>query len=116
VPGAYHRLRFVLADRKGADGNDAVEIETTRPELLAACVALVAHPDDERFAALFGNTVTSPLFGVEVPVHPHPLADPEKGSGIAMVCTFGDLTDVLWWRELNLATRTIIGRNGRLGA
>ena len=108
VAGAYHRIAF----HRGNDG--VVEIETTRPELLAACVALVAHPDDKRYAALFHQTVRTPLFGVEVPVLPHRLAEPDKGSGIAMVCTFGDLTDVVWWRELNLATRTIVGRNGRL--
>jgi valyl-tRNA synthetase len=104
-PGAYHRLRF-----------DDIEIDTTRPELVAACVALVAHPDDERFAARFGTTVHTPLFGVEVPVLPHPLADPEKGSGIAMICTFGDVTDVIWWRELQLPTRSIITRAGRITA
>ena len=92
-----------------------MEIETTRPELLPACVALVAHPDDARYSPLFGTTVTTPLFGVEVPVLPHELADPEKGSGIAMICTFGDTTDVIWWRELSLPTRTLITREGRMG-
>src|SRR6202044_4288721 len=91
-----------------------VWIETTRPELLPACVALVAHPDDARYASLFGTSVLTPVFGVPVPVLAHPLAEPDKGSGIAMVCTFGDLTDVTWWRELNLPTRAVIGRNGRL--
>jgi len=104
---AYHRLRFSAA---GAP----VFIETTRPELLPACVALVAHPDDERYQALFGQEATTPLFGVRVPVLAHPLAQPDKGSGIAMVCTFGDQTDILWWRDLGLATRTIVGRDGRL--
>jgi valyl-tRNA synthetase len=101
--GAYHRLRF-----------DDIDIDTTRPELLAACVALVAHPDDERFADRFGTTVHTPLFGVEVPILAHPLADPDKGSGIAMICTFGDVTDVVWWRELQLPTRSIITRAGRI--
>nr|WP_211244547.1 valine--tRNA ligase [Actinospica robiniae] len=104
---AYHRLRFTV------DGAP-VQIETTRPELLAACVALVAHPDDARYQALFGKEAVTPLFGVRVPVLAHPLAQVDKGSGIAMVCTFGDQTDVVWWRELGLATRTIIGRDGRL--
>jgi valyl-tRNA synthetase len=108
LPGAYHRLRFPLV------GGGGVDIETTRPELLAACVALVAHPEDERYTALFGTEVVTPLFGARVLVLPHPLADPEKGSGIAMICTFGDTTDVVWWRELSLPTRTIIGRDGRL--
>ena len=91
-----------------------MHIETTRPELLAACVALVAHPDDERYQKHFGTTVTTPVFGVEVPVVAHHLADPEKGSGIAMICTFGDTTDVTWWRELDLPTRPIIGWDGRI--
>ena len=106
-PAAYHRLAF-----HGA--SEDVFIETTRPELLAACVALVAHPDDGRFRHLFGTTVTTPLFGVEVPVVSHHLAQKDKGSGIAMICTFGDVTDVIWWRELDLPNRTIIGRDGRI--
>ncbi|MEH1123462.1 valine--tRNA ligase [Micromonospora sp. CPCC 206061] len=108
-PGAYHRLRF-----HGPSGD--VHIETTRPELLPACVALVCHPSDERYADLVGRTARTPVFGVEVPVHAHPLADPDKGTGIAMVCTFGDLADVTWWRELRLDTRVVIGRDGRLVA
>ena len=106
--GAYHRLRF---DRP--DGG-AVEIETTRPELLPACVALVAHPDDERYKPLFGKEVLTPLFRARVPVRAHELADPEKGSGIAMICTFGDITDVTWWRELSLPVRAVIQPNGTL--
>jgi valyl-tRNA synthetase len=109
LAGAYHRLRFAHAT-----GDGAVDIETTRPELLAACVALVAHPEDDRYRALFGQDVRTPLFDVRVPVLAHALADPEKGSGVAMICTFGDSTDVTWWRELSLPTRTIVGRNGRL--
>ncbi len=92
-----------------------MEIETTRPELIPACVALVAHPDDERYQPLFDHHVVTPLFGVRVPVKAHPLADPEKGSGIAMICTFGDITDVTWWRELNLPVRAIIQADGTLG-
>lgn len=107
-PGAYHRLAF-----HPATGNDIL-IDTTRPELLAACVALVAHPDDERYQPLFGTTVTTPIFGVEVPVLAHHLAQPDKGTGIAMICTFGDVTDVIWWRELDLPTRAIIGFDGRI--
>jgi valyl-tRNA synthetase len=105
---AYHRLAFAKPD------GGTIEIETTRPELLPACVALVAHPDDERFQPYFGTTVTTPLFGVEVPVLAHHLAQPDKGAGIAMICTFGDVTDVVWWRELDLPNRTIMGRDGRI--
>ncbi|MBO9523297.1 MAG: valine--tRNA ligase [Nocardioidaceae bacterium] len=106
-PGAYHRVAF-----HGAEG--PVYIETTRPELIPAVVALIAHPDDERYQPLFGTTVTSPVFGVEIPVLAHEAAEPDKGAGIAMCCTFGDLTDVQWWRELQLPVRTVIGRDGRL--
>ncbi|HZB33239.1 MAG TPA: valine--tRNA ligase [Streptosporangiaceae bacterium] len=107
-PGAFHRIAF-----HGPQGRP-VHIETTRPELIPACVALVAHPDDERYQELFGRAVRTPLFGVEVPVVAHHLAEPDKGSGIAMICTFGDTTDVTWWRELDLPTRAIIGWDGRL--
>ncbi len=125
IPGAYHRLRFARVGQEGlqrdresspgGSGTENVEIETTRPELLPACVALVAHPDDERYRPLFGTLVSTPLFGVQVPILPHGLADPSKGTGIAMICTFGDQTDVTWWRELSLPTRTIVRRDGTLG-
>ena len=111
-PGAYHRIGF-HADPALVEGG-RIYIETTRPELLAACVALVAHPDDERYQHLFGKSVRTPLFGVDVPVVSHHLAQIDKGSGIAMICTFGDVTDVVWWRELDLPNRAIIGWDGRL--
>ncbi|PZR55306.1 valine--tRNA ligase [Xylanimonas oleitrophica] len=107
-PGSFHRVAFHRPD------GEKVYIETTRPELIPAVVALIAHPDDERYQPLFGTTVTSPLFGVEVPVLAHPAAAMDKGAGIAMCCTFGDLTDVQWWRELQLPTRSVIQRDGRL--
>ena len=110
-PAAYHRVGFAKTD-----GSGDVFIETTRPELLPACVALVANPDDERYQPLFGTTVRTPLFDVEVPVLAHPLAQKDKGSGIAMICTFGDVTDIIWWRELDLPNRTIIGKDGRIVA
>ncbi|MCX6517978.1 MAG: valine--tRNA ligase [Actinobacteria bacterium] len=107
--GAYHTIAF-----HKSDGSGDVLIDTTRPELLPACVAVIAHPDDERYKPLFGTTVRTPLFNVEVPVLAHPLAQIDKGTGIAMCCTFGDLTDVIWWRELQLNMRAIISRDGRL--
>ncbi|MBA3311289.1 MAG: valine--tRNA ligase, partial [Nocardioidaceae bacterium] len=106
-PGHLYRVAF--------DGSDGpIHIETSRPELIPACVALIAHPEDERYQPLFGATVRTPVFGVDVPVLAHPAAEPHKGTGIAMCCTFGDLTDVQWWRELQLPLRVIIGRDGRL--
>ena len=107
-PGAYHKVGF--------DGpNGKIFIDTTRPELIPACVALVAHPEDERYQGLFGQTAKTPIFGVEVPILAHRLAQPDKGTGIAMICTFGDVTDVIWWRELDLPNRAIIGWDGRIG-
>jgi len=113
-PGAYHRVRFMTAASLGGAERDRhyIEIDTTRPELIPACVALVAHPDDARYQPLFGTEVVTPLFGVKVPVRAHALADPEKGSGVAMICTFGDVTDVVWWRELGLPVRAVIQTNG----
>jgi valyl-tRNA synthetase len=111
VTGAYHQLAF-----HRTDGAGDLLIDTTRPELLASCVAMVAHPDDPRYQPLFGTTVRTPLFEVEVPVLAHHLADPEKGTGIAMICTFGDVTDVTWWRELNLPSRALLGFDGRFAA
>ena len=111
VPGAAHLIRFAIEGRP-----DGVVVETTRPELLPACVALVAHPDDRRYQELIGRAARTPLFGFEVPVLAHHLARPDKGTGIAMICTFGDTTDVTWWRELGLPVRSIVTRDGRIRA
>jgi valyl-tRNA synthetase len=105
--GAYYKVAFHRPD------GSSVFIDTTRPELICSCVALVAHPDDERYQPLFGTVVTSPIFGVGLPVVAHELAEPDKGTGIAMICTFGDTTDVTWWREFALPTRVVIGQDGR---
>jgi valyl-tRNA synthetase len=108
-PGAYHDIEF------GVEGSDeSFVIATTRPELLAACVAVTAHPDDDRYRRLFGRRAVTPLFRVPVPIFPSEKADPDKGTGILMVCTFGDATDVEWWREEGLALRQIVTRTGRL--
>ncbi|HKQ01002.1 MAG TPA: valine--tRNA ligase [Actinomycetes bacterium] len=116
VPGVAVRVRF-RAEGPEPEGQERdLVVETTRPELLAACVALVAHPGDDRYRDLVGTTATTPLFGAPVPVVAHRLADPGKGTGLAMICTFGDLTDVLWWRELKLPVRSIVTRAGRLQA
>jgi valyl-tRNA synthetase len=139
-PGAMHRVRFTVADGNGS-GTDASTgtdpaagadtpagidtprgthpstealIETTRPELIPACVALLAHPDDERYRALVGTEAVTPLFGTRVPVLAHSLVEKDKGTGLVMVCTFGDLTDVTWWRELSLPVRSVLGPDGRL--
>src|SRR5438034_54720 len=106
IPGAYHRVRFGLPSEVARDfsaANRFIDIETTRPELIPACVALVAHPDDERYRPLFGTDVTTPLFGVKVPVKAHSLAGREKGSGIAMISTLGGMMGYEWGRQINHA-------------
>ncbi|MDR1237186.1 MAG: valine--tRNA ligase [Propionibacteriaceae bacterium] len=105
--GNYYRVAFHAPD-------SPIYIETTRPELIPAVCALIAHPNDERYQPLFGTTVRSPLFDVPIPVLAHRAAEPDKGAGIAMCCTFGDLTDVQWWRELQLPTRVVLTKDGRI--
>jgi valyl-tRNA synthetase len=106
--GAYHDLRFAVS------GGSELTISTTRPELLGACVAVVAHPDDSRYQSLFGKTARTPLFHASVPILPAGHADPEKGTGILMVCTFGDQADVEFWRAQSLPLRQLIGPDGRM--
>jgi valyl-tRNA synthetase len=109
-PSAFHFLRF------GVENGDRphIVIATTRPELLPACVAVLAHPDDDRYKPLFGKRAITPLFNAPVPIMPDELANPEKGTGIVMVCTFGDQTDVDWWRKYKLPMRQVVGLDGRL--
>jgi valyl-tRNA synthetase len=107
-PGFMHDVRFAVK------GGGELTIATTRPELLPACIAVVAHPDDERYQNLFGRTAITPLFGAEVPILAAEHADPEKGTGILMVCTFGDAMDVEWWKQSRLPLKPLLGRDGRL--
>jgi len=106
--GLFYDLRF------GVEGGGELLIATTRPELLGACIAVVAHPDDERYQPLFGKFAITPLYGARVPILAAEHADPEKGTGILMVCTFGDAMDVEWWKSSGLALKQIIGRDGRI--
>ncbi len=106
--GLFYDIRFAV------EGGGELLIATTRPELLAACIAVVAHPDDERYQPLFGKYAITPLYGARVPILAAEHADPEKGTGILMVCTFGDAMDVEWWKQSGLAVKQVIGRNGRI--
>ena len=107
--GFYHDIRFQLASGKG----DFV-ISTTRPELLPACVAVAAHPEDERYKKFFHQKALTPLFYSEVPFLPSIHADPEKGTGILMICTFGDMEDVTFWKKNDLPLLQIIDEEGFL--
>jgi valyl-tRNA synthetase len=106
--GAFYKIAFDV------QGGDKVTIATTRPELLPACIALVAHPEDTRYSGLIGGQAVTPLFKAPVPIIADEGADPEKGTGILMVCTFGDASDVEWWRDLKVPAREVIDRGGRI--
>lgn len=109
-PGAFHKVHFGLLNAP----SDRFTIATTRPELLAACVAIAAHPEDPKYAHLIGQYAVSPVFFAPIPIVASTTVDREKGTGIVMICTFGDVMDVDWWREKQLPLRQIIGRNGRI--
>ncbi len=106
----FYTLAFTL------DDGTTLQVATTRPELLPACVAVFYHPDDPRGKVWAGRRVRVPCFGQEVPLLPDPGADPEKGTGVVMCCTFGDTADIEWWRLHNLPLREAIDRNGRMTA
>mgnify|MGYP001217649072 CR=1 FL=1 len=109
MSGAYHDIKFGIENSESG-----IIISTTRPELLASCVGITAHPNDKRYKHLFGKTAISPVFFAPIPIFPSELVDMEKGTGILMVCTFGDQTDVLWWRENSLPLRQLFGSDGRI--
>ncbi|MCC7479601.1 valine--tRNA ligase [bacterium] len=114
VAGFFHDIQFGWADGPGQPVGGTLTIATTRPELIPACVAVLAHPEDERYKHLFGKVAVTPLFEVEVPILPSEKADPEKGTGILMCCTFGDMDDVEHWEKFKLPTRVIIGKDGKI--
>ncbi len=96
------------------DGGGDLLIATTRPELLAACVALFYHPDDARYKNLAGKYAISPLFNVKVPIIADELVQMDKGTGLVMCCTFGDATDIIWWKTHKLPARIILNKVGRI--
>ncbi len=93
-----------------------MQIATSRPELLPACVAVAVNPNDERYSKFIGKTVRVPIFNYEVPVLSDPVVDTSFGTGIVMICTFGDRQDVRWWLEHHLPLRQAIDREGKLNA
>ncbi|HET7483629.1 MAG TPA: valine--tRNA ligase [Actinomycetota bacterium] len=106
--GTFYKIRF------GVEGGGDFLIATTRPELLPACIGVTAHPDDKRYRDLIGKNAITPLFGAPVPIIADEAADPEKGTGILMICTFGDAQDVEWWRQLAVPAREVIARDGTI--
>lgn len=98
----------------GVEGGGEAVIATTRPELLAGCGALMIHPDHPRARDLIGKRAITPLYNVLVPILADEDADPEKGSGIVMCCTFGDVKDIQWWRHHGLPLRVVIDQAGKM--
>lgn len=107
VPSTFNDIAF-----KGPDGSQLI-IATTRPELLPSCVALLYHPDDSRYQALADQKAIVPIFNHEVPILADDSVDPEKGTGLVMVCTFGDKTDIEWYKKFNLPYKQSIGFDGK---
>ncbi|WP_339045250.1 valine--tRNA ligase [Candidatus Mesenet endosymbiont of Agriotes lineatus] len=107
-PSLMHTISFFTED------NQKINIATTRPELLSACVAIFCHPEDSRYSHLIGKCAITPLFQNKVPILADDKVKIEKGTGLVMCCTFGDETDVYWWRKHNLPTKTIISKSGKI--
>jgi valyl-tRNA synthetase len=105
-------MNYVLFGIEGSE--ETIEIMTTRPELLPACVAVMVHPEDERYKKFHGKSAITPLFGVKVKIIADPDVQIDKGTGAVMCCTFGDETDIRWWKRHNLETRVIIEKDGRM--
>lgn len=105
-------MNYILFGVEGSD--ETIEIMTTRPELLPACVAVMVHPEDERYKKFHGKNAITPLFGVKVEIIPDDLVQLDKGTGAVMCCTFGDETDIRWWKKHSLNLRVIVGKGGKM--
>ncbi len=108
-PSVFHDLQFPLADDSGF-----ISIATTRPELLPACVAVFVNPEDDRWKSLIGRKARIPVFDHEVEILGDDKVDVEKGSGIVMCCTFGDTTDIEWWKSYSLNLRIVLDERGHM--
>ncbi len=109
LPTQLVYIKFSLEDAEGD-----VTIATTRPELLCSCQAVIVNPEDERYLHLHGKHAIVPIFERSVPIIPHPAARPEFGTGVVMVCSYGDFEDVRLFRELGLKEIIAIGEDGRM--
>lgn len=108
-PGTFHNIVF-----KEKDSNKEVIIGTTRPELVCTCGMVIYHPDDDRYKHLEGKTLITPYFHKEVLCKAHPIAEMDKGTGIMMMCSYGDLTDIRFFIEQGLVGKVAINKDGTL--
>ena len=109
IPSTFNFVRWKI---KGT--NQEITIATTRPELICTCGMVIFNPTDERYKPLQGKTAITPIFNKEVKIMAHPLASQEKGTGIAMMCSVGDISDIQFFREMNLKPVIAIGTDGRM--
>jgi len=109
IPSTFNNVKF-----KVKETGEEIIIATTRPELIAACGMIIFSPEDERYEKLEGKTAITPLYKKEVPIREHPFAQKDKGSGLVMMCSAGDVTDIQFFRELNLKPTILINKNGTM--
>lgn len=110
-PSAMYELTFSATSGVATSGAPLI-IATTRPELLPACVAVLYHPDDARYQHLQGTQAQVPLFNYTVPIYADPHVQPDKGTGLVMCCTFGDTTDIVWYKQYQLPYRAVMAADG----
>ncbi len=109
IKTTFNYLKF-----KTVENNEEFIIATTRPELLPAIVCVFVNPLDEKHKSLIGKTAHIPIIDVEVPIMADEKVDVEKGTGAVMCCTFGDQTDILWWKKYDLELKHIFTNDGHI--
>ncbi len=111
IPSTFNDVKW-----KVKETGEEIVIGTTRPELICTCGMVIFNPDDKRHKHLEGKTAVSPIFGKKVPIKSHPIADINKGTGIVMMCSAGDLSDIQFFREQNLKPEIAIERDGKMNS
>ncbi|MFC2134624.1 valine--tRNA ligase [Bacteroidota bacterium] len=109
LPSFFNDIKFKVKET----GEDII-IATTRPELICSCGMIIFNPKDDRYAHLEGKTAVTPIFEKEVPIKSHTAAVMDKGSGIMMMCSYGDVTDIRFFREHNLDPIIAINQDGTM--
>ena len=108
------KTTFNYINFKTVEAQEEFTIATTRPELLPAIVCVFVNPNDEKLKHLIGKTAHIPVIDVEVPIMADEKVDTQKGTGVVMCCTFGDQTDIEWWKKYNLPLKYIFTNDGRI--
>jgi len=111
IPSTFNYVKWKVKET----GKDII-IATTRPELICTCGMVIFHPDDERYKNLVGKTAISPIFEKKVPIMAHPSAKVDKGTGLVMMCSAGDLSDITFFREMSLKPEIAIGSDGKMNS